>query len=295
MRILFVIPHYFAPTPSGHYGSERTAPEDRAWVTRQCIASLWQTFSEAQALADGFRQDFVPANPRLAGEITVALCTTGDNHLVPELEGCGFHHVSTGAEPRYLGFECHNVLKSGLGQFDYFGYLEDDLRIDDGLLFTKLAWFNAQFGEAALLQPNRFELADHPAPYKVYIDGNLRDRTLVGPQRNDGQARLTAPVIGRPMAFQRVHNPHSGCFFLSAAQLARWSAQPDFGVPSAAFCGPLESAATLGIMRHFRVYKPARENAAFLEIEHLDRRYLGLVFNPSAGDPPTLRWDRTPP
>ena len=295
MRILFGIPHYFAPEPTGHYGSERTPPEDRAWVTRRCIASLWQTFSEAQALADGFKQDFVPANPRLAGEITVALCTTGDNHLVPDLEGCAFHHVNTAAEPRYLGFECHNVLKSGLGQFDYFGYLEDDLRIDDGLFFTKLAWFNAQFGEAALLQPNRFELADEPAPYKVYIDGNPRDRTLVGAQRNDGQTRLSAPVIGRPMAFQRVQNPHSGCFFLSAAQLARWVAQPDFGVPSAAFCGPLESAATLGIMRHFRVYKPARENAAFLEIEHLDPRYVGRFFNSSVGDPPTLRWEGLPP
>ena len=291
MRILFAIPHYFAAEPGGNYGSERTAPEERARVTRLCIASLWQTFSEAQALADGFRQDFVPANPRLAAEITVALCTTGESHLVPELEGCAFHHVNTAAEPRHLGFECHNVLKSGLGQFDYFGYLEDDLRVDDGLFFTKLAWFNAQFGEAALLQPNRFELAAEPAPYKVYIDGNPRDRTLVRAQRNDGQARLTAPAIGRPMAFQRVHNPHSGCFFLSAAQLSRWTAQPDFAVPSAAFCGPLESAATLGIMRHFRVYKPARENAAFLEIEHLDRRYLGRVFNPTSGDPPTLRWD----
>jgi hypothetical protein len=290
MRILFAIPHYFALAPGAHYGSERTAPEERARVTRQCIASLWQTFSEAQALADGFQQDFVPANPRLSAEITVALCTTGDSHLVSELDGCAFHHVSTIAEPRYLGFECHHILRSGLGQFDYFGYLEDDLRIDDGLFFAKLAWFTGQFGEAAVLQPNRFELADDPAPYKVYIDGNPRDRRLVGAQRNDGQAKLTAPAIGRPMAFQRVHNPHSGCFFLSAAQLARWVAQPDFAVPSAAFCGPLESAATLGIMRHFRVYKPARENAAFLEIEHLDRRYLGRVFNPTSGDPPTLRW-----
>jgi hypothetical protein len=290
MRILFAIPHFFAPARGAHYGSERTAPEERARVTRRCIASLWQTVSEAQALSDGFKQDFVPANPRLSAEITVALCTTGDRHLVAELDGCAFHHVGTAADPRYLGFECHNVLKSGLGQFDYFGYLEDDLRIDDGLFFTKLAWFAAQFGEAAVLQPNRFELADEPAPYKVYIDGNPRDRTLVGTQRSDGQARLTAPAIGRPMVFQRVHNPHSGCFFLSAAQFARWVAQPDFAVPSAAFCGPLESAATLGIMRHFRVYKPARENAAFLEIEHLDRRYLGRVFNPIAGDPPTLGW-----
>ena len=290
MRILFAIPHYFARTPDPSYGSERTPPEARARVVRLCLAGLWQNFSEGQSLADGFRQDFVPANPRLAGSITIALCTSGDNHLLPDLGGYPFQHVGTAVEPRHLGFECHKVLKSGLGQFDYFGYLEDDLRIADGLFFAKLAWFAGQFGEAALLQPNRFELADEPVPYKVYIDGNPRDRTLVGPQRGDGQPRLTAPALGRPMAFQRVHNPHSGCFFLSAAQLARWADQPDFGVPSAVFCGPLESAATLGIMRHFRVYKPARENAAFLEVEHLDPRYLGRIFTPVAGDPPTVRW-----
>jgi len=28
-------------------------------------------------------------------------------------------------------------------------------------------------------------------------------------------------------------------------------------------------------MRHFRVYKPARANAGFLEVRHLDNRYLG--------------------
>jgi hypothetical protein len=290
MRILFAIPHYFAPAPEAHYGSERTAPERRTEVVRRCIASLWQNFSEGQSLADGFRQDFVPANPRFSAEITVALCTTGDSHLVADLAGCGFHHVKTAAEPRHLGFECQTVLKSGLGQFDYFGYLEDDLRIADPLFFAKLAWFNGQFGEAALLQPNRFELSEEPAPYKLYIDGNPRDRTLVATQRSDGQTRLSAPAIGRPMAFQRVHNPHSGCYFLSAAQLARWAQQLDFGVPSAVFCGPLESAATLGVMRYFRVYKPARENAAFLEIEHLDKRYLGRMFTPAPGDPPSVQW-----
>jgi hypothetical protein len=294
MRILFAIPHYFAQADApANYGSERTAPEARAGVVRRCVASLWQTFSEAQSLADGLKQQFVPANPRLAASITVALCTTGDSHLVADLAGCPLHHVSTKAEPRFLGFECHKVLRSGLGQFDYFGYLEDDLRIDDGLFFVKLAWFNAQFGEAALLQPNRFEISDDPVPYKVYIDGNPHDQTLLSRQRGDGEPRLTVAAIGRPMAFQRVNNPHSGCFFLSAAQLARWIQQPDFAEPSAAFAGPLESAATLGIMRHFRVYKPARENAAFLEIEHLDPRYLGRRYIPIAGDPPTLErsWD----
>ena len=60
---------------------------------------------------------------------------------------------------------------------------------------------------------------------------------------------------------------------------------------TSAFGGPLESAATLGVIRHFRAYKPARENAGFLEIEHLDPRYLGRRFPVCAGDPPSLRWD----
>jgi hypothetical protein len=290
MRILFAIPHYFAPSAAANYGSERSRPEARALATRLCVASLWQNFSEAQSLMDGFQQDFRPANPRLSATVTVALCTTGSHHLLPYLGGCSLHHISTVAEPRFLGFECHKVLRSGLGQYDYFAYLEDDLRIADPLFFVKLAWFTAQFGDAVVLQPNRFELADDPAPYKLYIDGNPFDRGAVGGQRSGGQPRIAATAFGRPLAFQRVANPHAGCFFLSAAQLATWADQADFGVPSAAFHGPLESAATLGIMRHFRVYKPARENAGFLEIEHLDRRYLGRRFNPIAGDPPSLPW-----
>ena len=292
MRILFAIPHFFGPTLGRNYGCERSTPEERAWAVRLCIASLRQHFSEAQGLIDGLRNEICAANPDLSATITIALCTTGDSHLVDDLAGCGFDHVRTQADPRLLGFECHKVLRQGLGQYDYFGYLEDDLRIADALFFMKLAWFNAQFGDAAVLQPNRFELVDEPAAYKLYIDGNPHDRRSgAGLQRVDEQRRMAASVFGRQIAFQRVDNPHSGCFFLTAAQLARWAAEPDFAVPSTAFCGPLESAATLGIMRHFRVYKPARENAAFLEVEHLDPRYLGRQLAVVAGPPASVRWD----
>jgi len=289
MRILFAIPHYFSQSRAGHYGSERSAPEVRAAVMRLCLAALRQNLSESQGLIDGLQNQIHAANPDLSATITIALCTTGDSHLVAHLAGCGFDHVRTQADPRLLGFECHNLLRSGLGQYDYFAYLEDDLRLSDALFFTKLAWFNAQFGEAAVLQPNRFELVAEPAPYKLYIDGNPHDPRLgAGLQRVDQQRRMAAPAFGRQVAFQRVDNPHSGCFFLNAAQLARWASEPDFAVPSTAFCGPLESAATLGIMRHFRAYKPARENAAFLEIEHLDPRYLGRHFRSIPGDPARL-------
>jgi hypothetical protein len=291
MRILFAIPHYFGLTAGGGYGSERTVPEARARVIRQCLASLQQTFSPAQALLDGRLSAFHPVNPRLSAQVTIALCTTGQAHLVADLQGIGFEHVRTQAEPRHLGFECHKVLRAGLGQYDYFAYLEDDLRLVDGLLFAKLGWFQSQFGEAAVLQPNRFELIDEPAPYKLYIDGNMHGGTIAPDQPGLAEyRRVEVPAFGQGLVFQRVQNAHAGCFFLSAAQLARWAAEPDFAVPSAAFGGPLESAATLGLIRYFRVYKPARENAAFLEIEHLDRRYLGLRFFTRAGNPPSLLW-----
>ena len=290
MRILFAIPHYFAPNAAGNYGSERDEPETRAFVVRQCLAGLVQTFAPAQALLDGRIQGSHAANSLLSAQIDIAVCTTGGRHLLTYLTGCPFTPVATGAEPRHLGFECHKVLRDGLGRYDFFGYLEDDLLLSDGLFFAKLAWFCEQFGDEAVLQPNRFELIDDPAPYKLYIDGNLLPSVPAPSQREpDVHRRFEVPAFGRGIVFQRVANPHSGCFFLSAAQLARWAAEPAFAVPSAAFGGPLESAATLGLMRYFRVYKPARENAGFLEIEHLDPRYLGRRFLPTNGNPPVLQ------
>ncbi len=41
--------------------------------------------------------------------------------------------------------------------------------------------------------------------------------------------------------------------------------------------GPLESAATLGIMRSLKIYKPAPENANFLEVEHHGCRFIRLI------------------
>lgn len=291
MRILFTVPHYFGWTPEGNYGSERNPADIRLPVVRRCVASLIQTFSAAQGLMNGRDRSIHPANPKFAAEVAVVVCTTGDSHLVAQLGVDGFTHIATQAEPRFLGFECHKLMRDGLRHYDYFGYLEDDLQISDGLFFSKLSWFCTQFGETALLQPNRFELIDDPVPYKLYIDGNMHDESISRSHQNIQEyRRVEAPAFGQGLVFQRVDNAHSGCFFVSAAQLARWVEQADFGAPASSFGGPLESAATLGVVRHFRVYKPARENAAFLEIEHLDPRYLGRRFTPKPGNPPTLEW-----
>ena len=81
--------------------------------------------------------------------------------------------------------------------------------------------------------------------------------------------------LGRKICFQRVDNSHAGCFFLSQAQMRKWIEQPYFLERTDAFCGPLESAATLGVMKTFKVYKASRENAGFFEVRHGDNRYLG--------------------
>lgn len=290
MRVLFTIPHYFANHPAAAYASERGDVASRTWIVRACLASLQQNFAEGQGLLEAHTRSHA-ANSRLSASLDIVVCTTGDRHLVGQL-GAGFTHVSTKAAPRQLGFECHKLLRDGLGRYDYFVYLEDDLRVADPLLFAKLAWFTEEFGNDALLQPNRFELTADRSPYKLYIDGNLSDpRASHQLQHVADRKELRAQLFRRPFVFKRVVNPHSGCFFLNEAQMAHWASQPDFAEPDDRFCGPLESAATLGIMRYFRTYKPARENAGFLEIEHLDPRYLGHQLHAIGDQRAVLHWN----
>jgi hypothetical protein len=74
--------------------------------------------------------------------------------------------------------------------------------------------------------------------------------------------------LGTTITLRLAANPHAGCFFLTESQLARWASQPYFLDRAASFVGPLESAASLGLVRTFHVYKPAPENASFLEVQH---------------------------
>src|SRR5207237_1243261 len=88
---------------------------------------------------------------------------------------------------------------------------------------------------------------------------------------------LRSAVIGLDVAFRRTSNPHSGCFFLNLDQMKDWAGRDHFLDRNVSFIGPLESAASLGIMRTFRVYKPAVENANFLEIEHFGTEFISQL------------------
>lgn len=287
MRLLFALAHYYKPTPGAFYGSEGADPARRAAAVATTIVSLHQTFDRRQGLLDGQARVAHPSNNREPVEVTVVACTAGDAHLVPQLQGIKhlFTHRPCNRDPKFLGLECRAALGEGVGQYDWFCYLEDDLMIADPLFFDKLAWFRTIAGEDAVLQPNRYEVAVGQPLHKIYIDGNMADASQ-SPKFQDinDRPQVEGEALGQKYLFKRVNNPHSGTFFLDAKQMASFVQQPDFQKEESGFAGPVESCATLGIMRHFRVYKPARVNAGFLEVRHLNNRYLGARMRLKAGE-----------
>jgi hypothetical protein len=301
MRLLFTIPHYYHPHAEGveeagsesRYGSHAPDPGPRIEALTACLTALHQLFHRRSCFIDHGRQEVRPIElptvpalghglPTVPRALDVVICTTRDRHLLDGLpvQARYYTHRPTEAEPPLLGFECHTVLRERVGEYDYYGYLEDDLILHDPWLFYKLAWFNRHAGDDKLLQPNRYEAGlNYPVP-KVYVDGDLAAHCTAPFQNVHDSEPLSGEVMGVRVEFCRTLNPHSGCFFLSAAQMEHWARQPHFFDRASRFIGPPETCATLGIMRTFKVYRPAWGNADFLEIQHFGAAYLKLLRRP---------------
>lgn len=281
MRVLFTIPHYFRPEQGGSagHGSLRPAPAARVRALADCLTAIQRLFGPRQCLIDIARRTAAPAN-RPTASADVVVCTTGGRHLLDRLP-LGpryFAHRPTDADPRLLGFECHAALRDRLSAgYDYYCYLEDDLTLRDPLFFAKLRWFAGRFSEGAVLMPNRYEVGCGRPVDKAYVDGPIRPAATATYQDVSAAPALEGEVLGERIAFERTTNPHAGGFFLTRAQMAAWAAAPHFLDRDTGFVGPLESAATLGVMRTFRVYKPVAANASFLEIEHAGTNFLSLI------------------
>jgi hypothetical protein len=285
MRILVAIPHYFVGESSGKTKTHRSLagnPAPRIAALSQCIHALHQLYGSTQYVMQLARRRTQPANVPFHGEVHVVVCTTGGRHLLDRLpvDPAFYYHQPTQAEPRLLGYECQAVLRDRWGNYDYYCCLEDDLVLHDPWFFRKLAWFTEYVGEDSLLLPNRFERGRRPLAVKAYVDGDLAEHVTARFQNVKEQPQLRSTVMGIPLVFRRPLNPHSGCYFLTREQMAHWTRQTYFLDRSTAFIGPLESAATLGIMRAFKIYKPARENANFLEIEHHGDQFVGQLRRP---------------
>ncbi|MHC4403154.1 MAG: calcium-binding protein [Planctomycetota bacterium] len=270
MRILLAVPHFYAYDPRLRYGSCREAPEARAEALARCLRGMHSLFGRGQHFADLTRPVAYPANELTRGQIDVVVCTVRDKHVLKRLaspKGAYAHHTVDG-DPWFLGYECHAVLQSHLGEHDYYGYMEDDLVVHDPWFFIKLQHFTRQVGDDSLLQPNRYESARGTLSGKAYIDGDLPPEATAPYQDVSDRSEAALSCLGIDVLCRRPRNPHSGCFFLNGEQMARWSREPHFLDRDASFYSPLESAATLGVMRTFRIYKPVRQAASFLEIEH---------------------------
>jgi len=125
-----------------------------------------------------------------------------------------------------------------------------------------------------VLQPNRYEVAEGRMLEKLYVDGNMPDY-WIKPHVDLSQFKdICLDYLDTGICFHISPNPHSGCFFLNREQFETWAKKPYFLDRDSSLIGPLESAATLGILKTFKLYKTSPEYADFFEVLHGDNRYL---------------------
>jgi hypothetical protein len=291
MRLLFAIAHYHRPAaesppalsrrPDGPllYSSQTRPPAERLAVFRGCLEALRRTFAaEPWALrVEPLQAEPVPQAE--GHELDVVVCTTRGAHLLDRLppEARWFQHHATDVDPLLPPFECHAVLRDRLGAYDSYCYLEGDLILRDPWFFRKLAWFTGRFGPECVLLPYRYEVAAGGPVPKLYLDGDVSPAATAPFQDVSDRNELATEFLGELVRFVRPLNPHAGGFFLTEDQMRHWAARPYFLDRDVRFIGPLESAAALGLMRTFRVYKPAPEHANFLEVEHGDVKNIAAL------------------
>jgi hypothetical protein len=272
MRILVTIPHFYDPKgdANARHGSLKKDSQSRILALKLCLESLHQLFGKAQYGFSYAQGKVLEANCAQQNQIDIVVCTTGDRHILDQLPNSlhFYEHHDTKADPPLLGFECQAVLAECIGKYDYYCFLEDDLILQDPWFFTKLSWFTQTMGDSCLLQPNRYELSNGSPVRKIYIDGDLKSHLIPLVFGDRKYTQFTGQVMGKSISLQPALNPHSGCYFLNSAQMTTWMNQPYFLERDISFIGPLESAASLGAIRTFKIYKPALADANFLEIQH---------------------------
>lgn len=281
MKILVTIPHFYGPSERAQETEKKTGSAGgdmmkRLKVVQSCILSIYRVFGHMEYLFDIVGDCLYPANHRIPAEITVFICTTETDHLVDSLLNTKipFRHFSSPVGPRHLGFLCHEVMRDQKDKYDYYCYLEDDIIVTDPFFFDKLRWFNTLMGNEYVLQPNRYETTEKGTVRKLYVDGTMPSEWTL-PHKNLFLLQdISLEHFGFKVRFHASINPHSGCFFLNREQFETWTGHPCFLDGDSSFIGPLESAATLGIVKCFRPYKAAPECAHFFEVLHGDSRYI---------------------
>lgn len=292
MRILLAIVHYWGPEQHAVHQSLRANPQPRIEALQAQLLALRRQMTR-QGVLHIAERSVVPTNAHLSHNIDIRLITDGQHHVLDHLaeayRGVADVVIADPASPRHLGFQAQRYLASQLGAgYDLYGYLEDDLVIHDPMFFNKLHWIQHELQEQAVVLPHRFELCHQPDRIdKLYIDGPMQasEREAVIPEPPPPVQSLQP---GGAIRLESPENPHAGCFFLTPGQLEYWLHQPCWQDGDCSFVSPLESAATLGIARCFKLYKPALPCASWLELQHWGSGFRCLIGEELTLDPAFL-------
>ena len=287
MKILLAVVHYWDPEGSGRHSSLRPNPMPRVEALKQLIMGLRRLGSCQYQLHMG-DPGIYRTNDHYRNEIDLHLITDGEhtvlNHLDPSFRACFEEVVTKPENGMMLGFEAQNylgtVLEEGAESYDLYGYLEDDLIIQDPQFFQKISWFQQLMGSEEVLLPQRFEWPWLPDQVdQLFIDGPLSDHDLDRILIN-----VAPPVVikvpGGDVVLETPQNPHAGCFFLSSDQLRRWMDQPHWMDRDCSFISPLESAATLGLSKTFQLRKTAFSHASWFSLRHWGTSFHSLIAKP---------------
>lgn len=282
MKIIITIPHYYNADSKSIHGSGKKDPRPRIQALSMCLYNLHTLFGNSQCMIDIKNKKAISVNNNFIHELDIIICTANNKNLLEHLsvpKSFFSQSESTLDNPKYLGFKCQKVLKENLDKYDYYCFMEDDLIINDPLFFEKIKWFNQGTESTNLLLPNRYETSSQGRVLKAYVDGDINPRATKKYQNISEFSHLHTKFLNQNVVFQRPLNPHSGCYFLTQEQMKHWADQEHFLDMDAGFISPLESSATLGIMKAFRIYKPIPQNANFLEIQHFGDMFLRLIGN----------------
>lgn len=281
VRLHFAVVHYFNPEGGGRHGSLSPDSLGRANALRELILQLHRLFGRPEGALNHVKRR-IEILEGMESELKISICITKDKHLLnklDDLESVGaFQRVECEPEqPKHLGFHCHRILKQDCTRYDYNCYLEDDIIIKDADFFKKLKRFNQVFSDNYLLQPNRIETSqDLKNLRRFLIDGDYNPGATEK-YRQSMHKELYMDHLGESILFKQPFNTHSGCFFLNAMQSRIYFDSEYWNLEDTSFHGPLESAATLGVMKVFQIMKPHLSNSQFLTVEHAGRNFIGML------------------
>jgi hypothetical protein len=283
MKILLAIPHYYYAAEFGarHASMDASKRVERLKIFENMLASLYLNW-----ICDSLLVHQHMSNSPLAPKplrLDIVFVVSQDRHFLHEQTVLPSHSYQVrqyDGDPLHLGFQAHQVLLDYQGQYDYYGYLEDDLLIEDPNFFMNLDNFNQmvhpQLGSLFLLQPNRYEARLHlpvDIPAISYIDYYSPQMFIpayknIYPMPEWFGKNIKLPVGKKEIIFERTSLPHSGCFFLTEQQLEIISKSVNFATPDVMVDTWLDTAASYAISLSFVVMKPARESISWFRLRH---------------------------